>query len=63
MRLAFVRDLLRELNLKEEELNARAGLFVVYFAWSQVMLDGQADSLAEENVDLVLEIIVGDRLQ
>ena len=63
MRLAFVRDLLRELNLKEEELNARARLFVVYFAWSDVMFDGQADSLAEENFDLVLEIIVGDRLQ
>lgn len=62
MRIEFVRDLLGQSGANDVELDARAKLFVVYFAWSAVMFEHRANGLAGEDLNVVLDIIVGDRL-
>lgn len=63
MRIAFVKDLLGQSGLNEEELTSRAQLFVVYFAWSDVMFGRDDRGLEGEDFAKVLDIIVGKALE
>jgi AcrR family transcriptional regulator len=60
MRVAFVEELLSATGLDGEELASRAKLFVVYFSWSEVMFEPRTHELIGEDLNTVLDIIVGD---
>jgi AcrR family transcriptional regulator len=60
MRIAFIKDLLSKSGIRDKELNLRARLFVVYFSWSEVMFGSKGDELAGEDLNTVLDIIVGE---
>lgn len=59
MRITFVKSLLAKSGARDEELNLRARLFVVYFSWSEVMFETKCGELAGEDLNAVLDIIVG----
>jgi len=59
MRIAFIKDSLNKSGVTDEELNIRARLFVVYFTWSEVMFESRHGELAGEDLNAVLDIIVG----
>ena len=59
MRIAFLKDSLSKSGARDEELNLRARLFVVYFSWSEVMFESKCGELAGEDLNTVLDIIVG----
>ena len=59
MRITFVKNLLAKSGARDEELNLRARLFVVYFSWSEVMFEPKCGELAGEDLNEVLDIIVG----
>jgi len=60
MRIAFVEDSLSESGTGVEELNLRARLFVVYFSWSEVMFEPKCSEFAGEDLNAILDIIVGE---
>ena len=62
LRIAFVKELLSTTGVNDEELTSRARLFVAYFSWSEVMFESNTDRLVGEDLDAVLDIIVGDDL-
>ena len=59
MRVAFVKGLLSETGLNDAEGMSRAILFVVYFSWSEVMFEREGDGLVGEDLERVLDTIVG----
>ena len=59
MRITFVKNLLAKSAARDEKLNLRARLFVVYFSWSEVMFEPKCGELAGEDLNEVLDIIVG----
>ncbi len=59
MRVQFIRGLLAETGCSGAELNARAQLFVVYFSWSEVTLTPTADGVSAEDLNEILNIIMG----
>jgi AcrR family transcriptional regulator len=60
MRIAFVKGLLSESGCEDNELASRARLFVVYFSWSEIMFAPKKHELEGEDLNTVLDIIVGD---
>jgi len=60
MRIAFIKDLLSKSGVRDEELDLRARLFVVYFTWSDVMFESKCGEFAGEDLNAVLDIIVGE---
>ena len=60
MRVSFIKDLLSKSDVSHEQLTTRARLFVVYFSWSEVMFEPNKHGLSREDLDTVLDIIVGD---
>jgi AcrR family transcriptional regulator len=59
MRLTFLRGLLSDESLKKNEIEARARILLVYFAWSEVMFRQTPDGLEGEPLEDILEIIAG----
>lgn len=62
MRIAFIKELLSASGVRDEELDLRARLFVVYFSWSEVMFESKCGELTGEDLNTVLDIIVGEDL-
>ena len=60
MRIEFIKSLLSKSGAKDKELDLRAKLFVVYFSWSEVMFEPNDDDLEGEDLNAVLDMIVGD---
>ena len=60
MRIAFIKSLLSSAGLSGEELDSRARLFVAYFSWSEVMFEPKNGELAGEDLNRILDIIVGE---
>ena len=60
MRIAFVKGLLSETGGGYKKLASRAKLFVVYFSWSEVVFEPKTHGLVGEDLDAVLDIIVGE---
>jgi AcrR family transcriptional regulator len=60
MRVAFVKELLSATGSDDKELASRAKLFVVYFSWSEVMFEPKTHELGGEDLNTVLNIIVGE---
>jgi AcrR family transcriptional regulator len=61
LRIAFIKDLLSSTGVSDAELASRARLFVVYFSWSEVMFEPTTQGFADEDLDTILDIIVGDK--
>ena len=59
MRLTFARGLLSDAGLKKNEIEARARILLVYFAWSDVMFGQTPDGLEGEPLEDILDIIIG----
>lgn len=59
LRIAFVKELLAETGASEPELTTRARLFVTYFMWSEIMFERGGSALDGEDLNGVLDIIVG----
>jgi AcrR family transcriptional regulator len=59
MRIEFVKRLLSSKFRPDDELEARARLFVVYFSWSEVMCKQADTGLEGEPLDKIIEIIAG----
>jgi AcrR family transcriptional regulator len=59
-RIAFIKDLLSKCGVRDEELELRARLFVIYFSWSDVMFESECGKLAGEDLNVVFNIIVGE---
>jgi len=60
MRIAFVKELLSTTGASDKELTSRAKLFVVYFSWSEVMFEPNTFELVGEDLNTILDIIVGE---
>ena len=60
MRVAFASELLSETGIDDKELASRAKLFVVYFSWSEVMFELKTHELEGEDLNTILDIIVGE---
>ena len=61
MRIAFIRNLLAETDCTDTELNARAQLFVVYFSWSEVTFAPTENGLLGEELNEILDIVMGNQ--
>lgn len=59
MRIEFVKRLFAKECRSDDELEARARLFVVYFSWSEVMFRRADTTLEGEPLHKILEIIAG----
>jgi len=59
MRLAFARELLADAGFEGVEIEPRARLLLVYFAWSEVMFDPTAGKLKDEPLDEIVNILAG----
>ncbi|WP_160116460.1 TetR/AcrR family transcriptional regulator [Ruegeria sp. AU67] len=59
IRVAFIKELLSETGFSDAEVISRARIFVVYVSWSEVMFDHDDDGLVGEELDIVLDILIG----
>lgn len=62
LRIAFVKERLFITGISDQERTSRARLFVAYFSWLEIMFESNANELASEDLNAILDIIVGDGL-